>query len=65
MMDWERLASLHVAKQHEVGINIERGEFEIQTNIRIHSMEQSVVTMDKEPSQGHVWTPIKNDVFQY
>jgi len=21
--------------------------------------------MDREPSQGHVWTPIKNEVFQY
>jgi sensor domain CHASE-containing protein len=50
MMDWERLATLHVVKQHEVEINIERGELEIQTNIEIHLMEQLVVTMDTEPS---------------
>jgi hypothetical protein len=23
------------------------------------------MTMDVEPSWGHVWTPSKNDVFQY
>jgi len=38
---------------------------EIQTNAEIHLMEQLVMTMDVEPSWGHVWTPTKNDVFRY
>jgi hypothetical protein len=38
-MDREGLATLHVAEQQEVEINIERGESEIQTNIGIHWME--------------------------
>jgi hypothetical protein len=38
-MNLEGLITLHVAKQKEVGINIERGELEIQTNIEIHLME--------------------------
>jgi hypothetical protein len=50
MMDWERLATLHMVEQQEVGINIERGELEIQTNIKIHLMERLVIIMDTEPS---------------
>jgi hypothetical protein len=63
MMDWEGLATLHMAKQQEVKVNIEKKELEIQTNIGIHLMERLVVIMDVEPLRGHVWTPTKNDVF--
>jgi hypothetical protein len=28
-------------------------------------MEWFVVSMNVEPSLGHVWTPIENDVFRY
>ncbi len=53
-MDQEGLATLHVAEQHEVEINMERGELEIRTNIRIHLMEQLVMTTDAKHSWGHV-----------
>jgi hypothetical protein len=39
MMDWEGMATLHVAKQQDIRINIERGELEIQINTEIHLME--------------------------
>jgi len=65
MIDWEGLATLHVADQQEVGVNIEIGELEIQIDIKIHSMEWLVVITNAEPSWGHAWTPIENDVFRY
>lgn len=57
--EWEGLATLQVAKQQEVEINIERGELEIQTDTGIHSMEQLFVTTNVEPSWGLIWTPTK------
>jgi hypothetical protein len=56
---------MDVAKQQEVGINIERGKPEIQIDNGIHLMEQLVMATDVEPSRGHVWTPIKIDVIIY
>jgi hypothetical protein len=50
MMDWKGLATLHVAKQHEVKINIEKGEPKIWTNTEIRSMERLVTTIDMEDS---------------
>jgi len=64
-MDWEGLVMLHVVKQQEVKINIERGKLEIQIDTKIHSMEWLVMTMDTKPFDGHVWTPARNDVFRY
>jgi hypothetical protein len=54
---------MHVAKQHEVGINIERRKLEIRINTRIHLMERLVMIMDGKPSWGHVWTPTKMMLF--
>jgi hypothetical protein len=65
MIDQKGLTTLHVVEWQEVGINIERGELEIQIDIKIHSMEHLVVITNVEPSWGHVWTPIENDVFRY
>ncbi len=65
MMDWEGLATLHVAEQQEVRINIEKGKPKIQIDTKIHLMEWLVVITNMKTSRGHVWTPIKNDVFQY
>jgi hypothetical protein len=65
MIDQEGLATLHVAEQQEVRINIERRKLEIQIDIKIHSMEWLFVITNVEPLWGHVWTPIENDVFQY
>jgi hypothetical protein len=61
-MDQEGLATMQVAKQHEVGINIKIGKLEVQTNTGIHLMERLAVIIDTKPSQGLVWTPTKNDV---
>jgi sensor domain CHASE-containing protein len=49
--------TLQVAEQQEVKINIEKGKLEIQTNTKIHSMEQLVMTMDMEPSWGPYLDP--------
>jgi hypothetical protein len=62
-MEQEGLATMQVAKQHEVGINIEIGKLEVQTNTRIHLMERLAVIINTKPSQGLVWTRTKNDVF--
>lgn len=61
----EGLATLQVAKQQEVKINIERGELEIQIDIGIHLMEQLFMTTNVEPSRGLIWTPTKNDIFLF
>lgn len=63
IMEQEGLATLHVADQQEVGINIEKGELEIQIDTGILLMEWLIVTTDEEPSQGPNRTPIGNDVF--
>jgi hypothetical protein len=59
MIDQKGLTTLHVVEQQEVGINIERGELEIQIDIKIHSMEHLIVITNAEPSWGHVWTLLK------
>jgi len=53
-MDQEGLVTFHIIKQQEGGINIEKGKLEIQIDIRIHSVERLVMTMDAKPLQGHV-----------
>jgi hypothetical protein len=65
MMNWEGLTTLHVAKQQEVKINIEKRTPKIQIDTKIHSIEQLVIITNVKPSWGHVWTLIKNDVFRY
>jgi hypothetical protein len=45
-MEREGIATLQVAKQQEVEINIEKGKPKIQIDIEIHSMEWMVMTMD-------------------